>query len=126
MNRPSSASRGRHRHHPELGRDVPPLSPGRAGGPEGARSPFGAAEAAAHGLVTEVVKEAPLDRALQLASELSELPPLCDVGRETSRRRDPDSSRDASILIEQLAYGTPSQNKDPRDAADAFDSRRKP
>jgi enoyl-CoA hydratase/carnithine racemase len=121
---------------PEVGIGIIPSSGGtyrlcRLAGPAVAkellllRSRFGAAEAGALGLVTQVVKEAPLDRALQLASELSELPPLATLVAKRAVDAIPDSSRDASILIEQLAYGALSQSQEARDAADAFGSRRK-
>jgi enoyl-CoA hydratase/carnithine racemase len=90
------------------------------------RSQFGAAEAFRAGLLTEVVQEGALDRALRLATELSELPPLAVSVAKKVVDRMPESSRDASILIEQLAYGMLSQSSDARDAADAFSDRRKP
>jgi enoyl-CoA hydratase/carnithine racemase len=90
------------------------------------RSRFGAAEAFRAGLLTEVVQEGALDRALRLATELSELPPLAVSVAKKVVDRMPESSRDASILIEQLAYGMLSQSSDARDAADAFSDRRKP
>src|SRR5262245_48442879 len=79
------------------------------------RSRFDAGEALACGLVTEVVPAGTsLDRALELARGLSELPPVAVSLTKQAIDAMPESSRAAGILIERLAYGLLSQTEDAR------------
>lgn len=121
---------------PEVGIGIIPSSGGtyrlcRLAGPAVAkelillRSRIGAAQALGLGLITEVVPNGAFDRAVQLASSLSELPSLAVFISKRTVDAIPDSSRESSILIEQLAYGMLSQTDDAREAADAFIERRR-
>ncbi len=88
---------------------------------------LGADEALAAGLVTEVVDDgAALDRALQLAEELAALPPLALEVAKQAIDLAAESSREAAILLERLAYGTLAQSADALEAADAFTEKREP
>jgi enoyl-CoA hydratase/carnithine racemase len=65
-----------------------------------------AAQALAAGLVTEVVAEGgALDRALELARTLAELPRLAVSVAKQAIDAVPESSREAALVIERLAYG---------------------
>jgi enoyl-CoA hydratase/carnithine racemase len=73
------------------------------------------------GLVNEVVAAgAALERALELARQLAELPAL--AASLTKRAIDvmPEASREAGILIEQLAYGMLAQSDDAKARADEW------
>jgi enoyl-CoA hydratase/carnithine racemase len=86
-----------------------------------------AAEAAALGVVTEVVDErGALDRALELAARLAELPPLAVAIAKEAIDAIPGAGRDAGLLIERLGYGMLAQTADAREAATAFTERRPP
>lgn len=109
---------------PEVSIGILPSSGGtvrltRALGPARAKELFllrerlHAEDALAAGLVTEVVGEgAALDRALELARRLAELPPLAVSLTKQAIDAVPEVSRAAGILIEQLAYGLLSQSED--------------
>jgi enoyl-CoA hydratase/carnithine racemase len=91
------------------------------------RERFSAEEALTYGLVTEVVPEGKaLERGLELAERLAELPPL--AVRLSKRAADlmPEASRDAAILVERLAYGLLAQTEDAHEAARAFLEKREP
>ena len=62
------------------------------------------AQVAELGLVTEVVNGDPEPRALAVAAELAELPALAVELAKKAADGAEDSSRDAALLIEQLAY----------------------
>ena len=62
------------------------------------------AQVAELGLVTEVVNGDPEARALAVAAELAELPALAVELAKKAADGAEDSSRDAALLIEQLAY----------------------
>jgi enoyl-CoA hydratase/carnithine racemase len=88
---------------------------------------FGAQQAYGHGLVTEVVADgAALDRAIELAERLSQLPPLAVSLAKQLVDAMPDASYDAGILLERLAYGMLAQTADAAEAAHAFTEKRPP
>jgi enoyl-CoA hydratase/carnithine racemase len=101
---------------PEVGIGILPSSGGtyrlvRAVGPAKARElvlvrpRFGAAEALSLGLVTEVVPTGgAISRALELARQLSALPPLAVSLARRAIDAATESSRDVALLVEQLAY----------------------
>jgi enoyl-CoA hydratase/carnithine racemase len=77
------------------------------------RDRFDAAEARAAGVVTETVPAgAALERALELARTLTALPPLAVSLAKQAIDAMPESSRDAGVLIERLAYGLLAQTTD--------------
>lgn len=79
------------------------------------RERLDAKEALAAGLLTEIVVEGTaLDRALELARRLAELPPLAASLTKQAIDAVAEASRDAGILIERLAYGLLSQSEDAR------------
>jgi enoyl-CoA hydratase/carnithine racemase len=101
------------------------LGPGRARELMLLHDRVDAREALAVGLVTEVVPAgAALERALELARGLAELPPLAVSLTKQAIDVMPESSRAAGILIERLAYGLLAQTDDARGAADAFSRER--
>jgi len=80
-----------------------------------------AAAALTAGLVNEVVAAgAALERSLELARQLAELPAL--AASLTKRAIDvmPEASREAGILIERLAYGMLAQSDDAKARADEW------
>jgi len=86
-----------------------------------------AERAADLGVVTEVVADgAALDRALELARRLAELPPLAVAVAKQAIDAMADSSRDAGLLVERLGYGLLAQTADAREAAVAFTQKRPP
>jgi enoyl-CoA hydratase/carnithine racemase len=90
------------------------------------RPRFDARAALELGVVTEVVPEGKaLERALELAEHVAELPALAVSITKQAVDRFPESSREAAILIERLAYGMLAQTPEARDAADAFVEKRK-
>ena len=111
---------------PEVSIGILPSSGGtvrltRALGPARAKELFllrerlDAKEALAAGLLTEIVAEGTaLDRALELARRLAELPPLAASLTKQAIDAVAEASRDAGILIERLAYGLLSQSEDAR------------
>jgi enoyl-CoA hydratase/carnithine racemase len=91
------------------------------------RERFGAEEAHALGLVTETVAAGrALDRALELAERLAALPPLAVTLAKQAIDAMPESSREAGLAHERLAYGLLAQTEDAREAADAFAEKREP
>jgi len=90
------------------------------------RERIDAAEALRVGLVTEVVHAgSAVERALELARHLASLPPLAVSVTKEAIDAMGDSSRDASLLIERLAYAALAQTEDARAGLDAFASRRR-
>lgn len=84
-----------------------------------------AEEARELGVVTEVVPDgSALERALELAARVAELPPLAASLAKQAADRMPESSRETGILLERLAYGMLAQTADAREAADAFVEKR--
>ena len=90
------------------------------------RERFDAAEALRLGVVSEVVAEgAALDRALELAERLGSLPPLAVSVAKQAADLLAESSREAGVALERIAYGMLAQTDEARAAAEAF-GRRKP
>jgi enoyl-CoA hydratase/carnithine racemase len=88
---------------------------------------FDAHEALALGVVHEVVAdERVLPRALEIAAELAAKPRLAVTVAKRAIDAAAESSRDAALLIEQLAYGMLAQTHDAAEAASAFVERRPP
>ena len=78
-------------------------------------------EAVAVGLLTELVPTGgSLDRALELANGLAALPRLAVSIAKQAIDAAPESSREAALLIERLAYGLLAQTPAARSAADDF------
>jgi enoyl-CoA hydratase/carnithine racemase len=123
---------------PEVGLGIIPSSGGilrlaRAVGPARAKDlilrgrRLDAAEAHSLGLVTEIVEDGTaMERALALAHELAELPPLALRVAKQALDLAAESSREAVVVIEQLAYGMLSQTADAQEAAAAFAEKRPP
>ena len=85
------------------------------------RERFDAAEAFRLGLLTEVVEEGKsLGRALELAERLASLPPLAVAGAKEAANLMAESSREAGIALERLAYGMLAQTDEARAATAAF------
>ncbi len=88
------------------------------------RERIDAAEALRIGLVTEVVAEGSAhDRAVELAAGLAELPALALSLAKEAIDAMAESSRDAGLLIERLAYAALAQTPDAQGAVDAFVTR---
>jgi enoyl-CoA hydratase/carnithine racemase len=85
---------------------------------------FGADEAQALGLVTEVAAEGALDRALELAERMAGLPPMALVLAKQAIDCMPEASREAGLALERLAYGLLAQTEEAREAASAFAEKR--
>jgi enoyl-CoA hydratase/carnithine racemase len=82
---------------------------------------------AAHGLglVTEVVPEGgALGRALELGERLASLPPLAVSVAKQAADLLAESSREAGVAIERLAYGMLAQTEEARGAAEGFAGRK--
>jgi enoyl-CoA hydratase/carnithine racemase len=80
------------------------------------RARLDAGRALSAGLVTEVVPEGgALDRALELAAGLAELPALAASLTKQAIDAAAESSREAGLLIERLAYGLLAQTDDARE-----------
>jgi enoyl-CoA hydratase/carnithine racemase len=101
------------------------VGPGRAKELMLLRDRLDADEALAAGLVSEVVPAgAALESALEHARRLADLPPLAASLTKQAIDAMPESSREAGILIERVAYGLLAQTDDARDAAARFGERR--
>ena len=88
------------------------------------RERFDAREAREYGIVTEVAPAGgALERALELAGRLAELPPLAAAYAKAAADRMGEASREAGILIERLAYAALAQTEDTRAAMRAFTDR---
>jgi enoyl-CoA hydratase/carnithine racemase len=82
---------------------------------------FGADEARELGLVTEVVPEGDaLERALELAERLADLPPMALALAKQALDYMPEASRDAGLALERLSYGLLAQTGDAKEAVEAF------
>jgi enoyl-CoA hydratase/carnithine racemase len=91
------------------------------------RDRFDAEEALRYGLVTAIVSEGSAEaRAIEMGSELSQLPPLAVEVAKRAADAVADSSREASLLIERLAYAALSQTEDHAEATSAFEEKRDP
>ena len=123
---------------PEVGLGIVPGSGGllrlaRAVGPARAKDlilrgrRLDAAEAHSLGLVTEVVADGDaLARAEELAGELAALPPLALQVAKQAIDLAAESSREAVVAMEQLAYGMLAGTADAQEAAAAFAEKRPP
>ena len=86
---------------------------------------FDAEQARAWGLVTDVVEDGQaLTRAVELAGRLAELPPLAVAVASQAAEMAAEASREATLLVERLAYGLLAQTPDADAAAAAFLERR--
>jgi enoyl-CoA hydratase/carnithine racemase len=91
------------------------------------RERFSAAEALGWGLVTEVVAEGEeMPAALELARRLASLPALAVATTKQATEAAAESSREAALLIERLAYGMLAQTPEADEAAAAFVEKRAP
>jgi enoyl-CoA hydratase/carnithine racemase len=123
---------------PEVAIGIVPSSGGltrlvRAVGPARAkelmllRDRFDAEEALGSGLVTTVVPEGSAEaRAIEMGAELAQLPPLAVEVAKLAADAAADSSREASLLIERLAYAALAQTEDHAEATSAFEEKRDP
>ena len=85
-----------------------------------------AGEAYRLGVVTEVVAAGEaLPRALELAQQVGDLPPLAAAAAKQAANAMAESSREAGIMLERLAYAALAQTDESRAAGDAFSSRKK-
>jgi enoyl-CoA hydratase/carnithine racemase len=90
------------------------------------RERFDAAEALRLGVVTEVVPAGnALERALELGGRLASLPPLAVTVARQAVDLMAESSRDAGIALERLAYGMLAQTDEARAASQAFTARKR-
>ena len=120
---------------PEVGIGIVPSSGGtyrlvRAVGPTRAkellllRDRFGAEEALGFGLVTVVVPEGRADaRAVEMGTELATLPPLAVEVAKRAVEAAAESSHEAGLLVERLAYGMLAQTEEHARATAVFDER---
>jgi enoyl-CoA hydratase/carnithine racemase len=84
-----------------------------------------AAEAFRHGVVTEVVPAGEaLVRALELAEQVAALPPLAAAAAKQAANAIAESSREAGIQIERLAYAALAQTEEAKAAGEAFGARK--
>jgi enoyl-CoA hydratase/carnithine racemase len=123
---------------PEVGLGIVPSSGGtyrlvRTLGPARAkelmllRPRVDAAEGLRLGLVTELTpKEQALPRALELAEQVAALPPLAASAAKQAANAIAESSREAGILLERLAYAALAQTDEAKAAGKAFSARTKP
>jgi enoyl-CoA hydratase/carnithine racemase len=83
-------------------------------------------EAEELGLVTEGNESegGALPRALQLAHQVAELPPLAVAAAKQAANAIAESSREAGIMLERLAYAALAQTPESREAGAAFGTRK--
>ncbi len=85
-----------------------------------------AAEAFRLGVVTEVVPGGQaLPRALELAQQVAALPPLAASAAKQAANAIAESSREAGVLIERLAYAALAQTDEAKAAGEAFGDRKR-
>jgi enoyl-CoA hydratase/carnithine racemase len=85
-----------------------------------------AAEAFRLGVVTELVPAGQaLARARELAEQVAELPPLAAAAAKQAATAIAESSREAGIMLERLAYAALAQTEEAREAGAAFANRKK-
>lgn len=85
------------------------------------RERFDAQEALRVGLVTEVVTEGDaLGRAVALAERLAQLPPLAVSVTKEAIDAMGESSREAAVLVERIAYAALAQTEEAREGIDSF------
>jgi enoyl-CoA hydratase/carnithine racemase len=96
------------------------LGPGRAKELALLGGRFDAQRALEIGLVTEI---GGFERAMEIAHSLAALPPLAVSLTKQAIDAMPETSREAGILIERLAYGMLAQTAEAQDAAAEFQSK---
>jgi enoyl-CoA hydratase/carnithine racemase len=85
-----------------------------------------ATEAFRLGLVTELVPAGQaLSRTLELAEQVAALPPLAAAAAKQAANAIAESSREAGILLERLAYAALAQTDEARAAGEAFSTRKR-
>ena len=85
-----------------------------------------AVEAFRLGVVTELVPAGQaLSRAQELAVQVAELPPLAVAAAKQAANAIAESSREAGIMLERLAYAALAQTDEAREAGEAFANRKK-
>jgi enoyl-CoA hydratase/carnithine racemase len=85
-----------------------------------------AAEAFRLGVATELVPAGQaLARALELGEQVAELPPLAVAAAKQAANAIAESSREAGIMLERLAYAALAQTDEAREAGEAFANRKK-
>jgi enoyl-CoA hydratase/carnithine racemase len=85
-----------------------------------------AAEAYRLGVVTELVPAGgALPRALELARQIAELPPLAVAAAKQAANAIAESGREAGIMLERLAYAALAQTEESKAAGEAFGARKK-
>jgi enoyl-CoA hydratase/carnithine racemase len=90
------------------------------------RDRLDAGESLRVGLVTEVVAEgAALERALELATTLAKLPALAVSLTKEAIDAMGESSREAALLVERIAYAALAQTDDARAGLESFADRRR-
>jgi enoyl-CoA hydratase/carnithine racemase len=88
------------------------------------RRRFDARDAHALGLVTEVAPAGKaLERALEVAGELAELPRLAVETTKRAADLIPEASREAAMLIERLGYAALAQTDEATKAVEEFRAR---
>ena len=86
-----------------------------------------ASEAFRLGVVTELVPAGePLPRTLELAEQVAALPPLAVSAAKHAANAIAESSREAGIMLERLAYAALAQTDEAKAAGEAFGARKKP
>lgn len=86
-----------------------------------------AAEAFRLGVVTELVPAGrALPRALELAAQVAELPPLAVAAAKQAANAIAESGREAGIMLERLAYAALAQTDESRAAGEVFGDRKNP
>ncbi|MDQ4082113.1 MAG: enoyl-CoA hydratase/isomerase family protein [Actinomycetota bacterium] len=101
------------------------VGPGRAKELILLRSRFTAEEALGFGVVTELVADGEaLPRTLEFAATVAELPRLAASVAKQAANLLPESSREAGILLERLAYAALAQTEEVRQAESAWAERR--
>ncbi len=91
------------------------------------RSRIEAEEALRLGAITEVVDDGrALERATELATRLAELPPLAVQLAKQAVSLMAESSREAGLAVERLAYGVLSQTEEHREATEGFGRSKSP
>jgi enoyl-CoA hydratase/carnithine racemase len=89
------------------------------------RARLGAREALAAGLVTEVVEEgAALRRCLELSERIAELPAQAVATIKASADAMAEMPREASTLVERLAYAALAQTEEAREATERWHRRK--
>jgi enoyl-CoA hydratase/carnithine racemase len=84
-----------------------------------------AAEAFRLGVVTELVPAGQaLARTLELAEQVAALPPLAASAAKQAANAIAESSREAGVMLERLAYAALAQTPESRDAGAAFSTRK--